>query len=58
VLVLVLMKFNTCPGVQVKYSGTLAGMNAAELLAVTTAVLSMVIHRASVLAILTCCQML
>jgi hypothetical protein len=55
---LVLMKFNTCPGVQVKYSGALAGMNAAELSAVTTAVLSMVIHRASVLAILTCCQMI
>jgi hypothetical protein len=40
VLVLVLMKFNTCPGVTVKYSGTFAGIRVA-LLAVTTVVLSM-----------------
>jgi hypothetical protein len=33
----VLMKFNTCPGVKQKYSGTFAGMSAAALVAVTTA---------------------
>ena len=38
VQVLVLMKFNTWPGVTAKYSGTLAVPNAAALLAVTTAV--------------------
>jgi hypothetical protein len=41
------MKFNTCPGVTVKYSGTFAGMNTAALLAVTTAVLSMVAQMGS-----------
>ena len=44
-----LMKFNTCPGVTAKYSGgALACTNAAALFAVTTAVESMVTHRASV----------
>jgi hypothetical protein len=43
--VLVLMKFNTWPGVAAKYSGTFAGISAAALLAVTTAVLSMVARR-------------
>jgi hypothetical protein len=38
VLVLVLMKFNTWPGVTQKYSGTFAGSSADALLAVTTAV--------------------
>jgi hypothetical protein len=32
------MKLSTCPGEQVKYSGTFAGISAAALLAVTTAV--------------------
>jgi len=32
------MKLRTCPEVTAKYSGTFAGMNAAALLAVTTAV--------------------
>jgi hypothetical protein len=45
---------NTWPGVTQKYSGTLAGISAEALLAVTTAVLSMVAQRASVLAIRTC----
>ena len=40
---LVLVKFNTWPGVTAKYSGVLAGISAAALLAVTTAVESMVI---------------
>ena len=31
------MKFNTCPGVTAKYSGTLAGTSAEALFAVTTA---------------------
>jgi hypothetical protein len=48
------MKFNTCPGVTAKYSGTFAGISAAEVFAVTTAVESMVTHRASVLASRTC----
>jgi hypothetical protein len=52
--VLVPMKFNTCPGVTQKYSGTLAGISAAELLAETPAVLSMVAQSASVLAIRAC----
>jgi hypothetical protein len=39
------MKFNTCPGVTQKYSGTFAGTSAEALLAVTTALLSMVTHR-------------
>jgi hypothetical protein len=43
----VLMKFNTWPGVTQKYSGTLAGISAEALLAVTTAVESMVTQRAS-----------
>jgi hypothetical protein len=42
------MKFNTWPGVTQKYSGTLAGISAEALLAVTTAVESMVTQRASV----------
>ena len=33
------MKLSTCPGEQAKYSGTFAGISAAALLAVTTAVL-------------------
>jgi hypothetical protein len=49
--VLVLMKFNTWPGVTQKYSGTFAGMSAEALFVVTTAVLSMVAQSASVLAI-------
>jgi hypothetical protein len=52
--VLVLMKFNTWPGVTAKYSDTFARISAVALLAVTTAVLSMVAHRASVLVIRTC----
>jgi hypothetical protein len=36
--VLVLMKFNTWPGVTAKYSGTFAGTSAEALFAVTTAV--------------------
>jgi hypothetical protein len=52
--VLVLVKFNTWPGVTAKYSGVLAGISAAALLAVTTAVESMVIQRASVEASRTC----
>jgi hypothetical protein len=47
------MKFNTCPGVTQKYSGLLAGTSAEALFAMT-AVESMVIQRASVLAIRTC----
>jgi hypothetical protein len=45
--VLVLTKFNTCPGVTGKYSGTFAGISAAALLAVTTAVESMVTRKSS-----------
>jgi len=48
------MKFNTCPGITQKYSGTFAGINAEALLAVTTAVESIVTQRASVEAIRTC----
>jgi hypothetical protein len=48
------VKFNTWPGVTAKYSGVLAGISAAALLAVTTAVESMVIQRASVEASRTC----
>jgi hypothetical protein len=54
VLVLVLMKFNTCPGVTAKYSGTFADINAAALLAARTAVESIVAHRASVETSWTC----
>jgi hypothetical protein len=50
----VLINDNTCPGVTVKYSGTLAGTNAAALLAVTTAVESSVAHKARVMAMRTC----
>lgn len=46
------MKLSTCPGVTVKYSGTLAGISTEALLAVTTAVLSMVAQMASVELIL------
>jgi hypothetical protein len=46
--VLVLMKLRTCPEVTAKYSGKLAGTNAAALFAVTTAVLPMVAQSASV----------
>ena len=46
---------STCPGVTQKYSGgALAGTNAEALFAVTTAVESMVTHRASVEASRTC----
>jgi hypothetical protein len=48
------MKFNTCQGVTQKYSGAFAGINAEALLAVTTAVLSIVIQSESVLAVRTC----
>jgi hypothetical protein len=53
--VLVLMKFNTCPGVTAKYSPTwFAAINAEALFAVTTAVLSRVAQMVSVDAIRTC----
>jgi hypothetical protein len=52
--VLVLMKFNTWPGVTAKYSGTFAGTTAEALFAVTTAVKSRVTQRASVEASRTC----
>jgi hypothetical protein len=46
---------NTCPGVTEKYSGAaFAGISAEALLAVTTAVLSMVIHSANVLVMRIC----
>jgi hypothetical protein len=38
----VLIKLRTCPDVTAKYSGELAGTNAAALFAVTTAVLPIV----------------
>jgi hypothetical protein len=42
------MKLSTCPGLHPKYSTVLAGRYIAALLAVTTAVLSIVAHSASV----------
>jgi hypothetical protein len=48
VLVLVVRKLRTCPEVTAKYSGKLAGMYAAELFAVMTAVLPMVAHNGNV----------
>jgi hypothetical protein len=48
------MKLSTCLGLHPKYSGTLAGTYAAALLAVTTAVLSIVIQSARVDTSLTC----
>jgi hypothetical protein len=51
--VLVEIKLSTCPEVTIKYSGKLAGINAAALLAVTTAVEPIVAHSASVEATLT-----
>jgi hypothetical protein len=41
------MKLSTCPGLHPKYSGVFAGISVAELLAVTTAVESMVTQSAS-----------
>jgi hypothetical protein len=53
--VLVLMKLSTWPGLHPKYSPvTFGAINADALLAVTTAVESMVIHRANVEAMRTC----
>ena len=53
VLVLVEMKFNTCPDVTAKYSGTFAGKYVAELFAVTTWVEPIVAHIGSVETTLT-----
>jgi hypothetical protein len=46
--VLVVRKLSTWPEVTAKYSGTFAGIDAAELLAVITAVLPTVAHSGSV----------
>jgi hypothetical protein len=48
------MKLSCWPGVTAKYSGKFAGMNRAELLAVTVAVVSRVAQIESVDAIRTC----